>query len=331
MSSMTNINNNEANYRVLRLWKSMYRIRAIEERIAANYSKGKMRCPTHLSIGQEAVPIAVSEYLNINDFAVSTHRGHAHYLAKGGSLKSMISELYGKATGCCGGRGGSMHLADTAVGFMGTTAIVGNSIPLGVGLALSAQLRNTSQLCCVYLGDGAIEEGAFYESVNFSVVRNLPVLFVCENNLYSVYSPLKIRQPPHRKIYKMVEAMGLSVDSCDGNDVLESCRVAANAVSKIRSGNGPYFLEFATYRWREHCGPDFDNQLNYRSIDEVKSWMARDPVSHAEQLLHRSVPSFMIELDKYRNAVQTEIVQAFEFAESSPFPDPLSVGLGVYA
>ena len=309
----------------------MYRIRAIEERIAANYSKGKMRCPTHLSIGQEAVPSAVSENLKINDFAVSTHRGHAHYLAKGGSLKAMISELYGKSTGCCGGRGGSMHLADTSVGFMGTTAIVGNSIPLGVGLALSAQLRNTSQISCVYLGDGAIEEGAFYESVNFSVVRNLPVLFVCENNFYSVYSSLEVRQPSHRKIYKMVEAMGLSVDSCDGNDAVESCRIAANAISKIRSGNGPYFIEFATYRWREHCGPDFDNQLKYRSMDEVESWMARDPVSLAEQFLNRSRPSFMIELEKYRNAVQNEIDEAFEFAETSPFPDPLSVGLGVYA
>ena len=328
---MPNMLRKESTAQALRLWRTMYRIRAVEERIAFEYPKGKMRCPTHLSIGQEAVPSAVSENLRTDDFAVSTHRGHAHYLAKGGCLNSMISELYGKASGCCGGRGGSMHLADTAVGFMGTTAIVGNSIPLGVGLGLSAQLSGSEQICCVYLGDGAVEEGAFYESVNFSVVRNLPVLFVCENNLYSVYSPLAARQPLNRKIFKMVEAMGIHVDDCDGNDVVESCRVASNAISEIRRGNGPYFLEFATYRWREHCGPDFDNQLNYRSMDEVDSWMARDPVSSAEQNLLRTDPSLHIELEKYRNFVLNEINQAFEFAESSPFPEPMSVGLGIYA
>lgn len=323
--------NNVATAQTLRLWKNMYRIRAVEEKIAAKYPEGKMRCPTHLSIGQEAVPSAVSENLKADDFAVSTHRGHAHYLAKGGCLNSMISELYGKATGCCGGRGGSMHLADTSVGFMGTTAIVGNSIPLGVGLALSAQLRGSGQISCVYLGDGAIEEGAFYESVNFSVVRKLPVLFICENNLYSVYSPLATRQPSSRKIFKMVEAMGIPVDSCDGNDVVKSCLIASKAMSKIRNGNGPYFLEFSTYRWREHCGPNFDNHLLYRSMDEVNSWMVRDPLIRAEQLLLQNDPSLRIELEKYRDEVLYEIGHAFEFAESSPYPSVLSVGVGVYA
>jgi len=328
---MTDSLNKESTAQALRLWKNMYRIRAVEEKIATKYTEGKMRCPTHLSIGQEAVPSAVSENLKADDFAVSTHRGHAHYLAKGGSLNAMISELYGKETGCCGGRGGSMHLADTSVGFMGTTAIVGNSIPLGVGLALSAQLRGSGQISCVYLGDGAIEEGAFYESVNFSVVRKLPVLFICENNLYSVYSSLAIRQPSTRKIFEMVGAMGISVDSCDGNDVVQSCLVAANAISNIRKGNGPYFLEFSTYRWREHCGPDFDNHLLYRSIDEVNYWMARDPVIRAEHVLIQKDPSLQIELEKYRDDVRCEIDQAFEFAESSPYPNALSVGVGVYA
>ena len=320
-----------SNTLAFRLWKTMYRVRAVEERIAAKYPEGKMRCPTHLSIGQEAVPSAVAENVTKDDFAVSTHRGHAHYLAKGGSLNAMISELYGKAVGCCGGRGGSMHLADTSVGFMGTTAIVGNSIPLGVGLALSAQLRGTRQVSCVYLGDGAIEEGAFYESVNFAVVRKLPVLFVCENNLYSVYSSLAVRQPPNRRIFEMVEAMGIHADSCDGNDAMAACGVVGNAVSEIRSGNGPYFLEFSTYRWREHCGPDYDNHLKYRSADEVNYWLARDPVARIEVDLIRTYPNLPHVMEDYRNAIGSEIDQAFELAEKSPFPDPLSIEVGVYA
>jgi len=323
--------NAESTALMLRLWKSMYRIRAVEERIAERYAEGKMRCPTHLSIGQEAVPSALAENVRGDDFAVSTHRGHAHYLAKGGCLNSMISELYGKATGCCGGRGGSMHLADTSVGFMGTTAIVGNSIPLGVGLALSAQLKGTNQICCVYLGDGAIEEGVFYESVNFSVVRRLPVIFICENNRYSVYSPLAIRQPPEREIFKMVAAMGIRVDSCDGNDVLASCRVAANAVHVVRGGEGPYFLEFSTYRWREHCGPDFDNHLNYRSAEEVAAGMETDPLARAELSLLRADSELQRVLANHRDCVRHEINRAFDFAEDSPFPDPLSVGVGIYA
>jgi TPP-dependent pyruvate/acetoin dehydrogenase alpha subunit len=328
---MLNISNFESTELMLKLWKNMYRIRAVEEMIAERYSEGRMRCPTHLSIGQEAVPSAMAENIRSSDFAVSTHRGHAHYLAKGGSLNAMISELYGKATGCCGGRGGSMHLADTSVGFMGTTAIVGNSIPLGVGLALSAQLRGTNQISCVYLGDGAIEEGVFYESVNFAVVRKLPVLFVCENNLYSVYSPLAIRQPQERKIFKMVEAMGIRVNSCDGNDALASCKVIAEAVRFVRGGEGPYFLEFSTYRWREHCGPDYDNHLNYRSPDEVAMWMERDPVARAEMFLLKADPRLTDVLSKFKISVVQEVDRAFEFAEDSSFPDPMFVGAGVYA
>ena len=183
-----------------RLYIEMYRIRAVEEMIAFKYPEGKMRCPTHLSIGQEAVPAAYSLLINNSDFAVSTHRGHAHYLGKGGDLKSMIAEIYGKKTGCSKGKGGSMHLIDLNVNFMGTSAIVGNSIPVGVGLGLSIELNKTDQISCIFLGDGAIEEGVFYESLNFAAVRNLPILFICENNLYSVYSPLSVRQPKNRII-----------------------------------------------------------------------------------------------------------------------------------
>ena len=155
----------------LQLLYQMKRIRKVEEGIAARYPEGKMRCPTHLSVGQEAVPAAIALTLNHSDFAIGTHRGHGHYLGKGGNLGSMIAEIYGKVTGCSHGRGGSMHLIDMKVGFMGTTAIVGNSIPIGVGLGLSIQLHGTDQLSCIFLGDGAVEEGVFYESANFAAVR----------------------------------------------------------------------------------------------------------------------------------------------------------------
>jgi pyruvate dehydrogenase E1 component alpha subunit len=234
------------------LFKTMHRIRAVEERIAQHYPEGKMRCPVHLSIGQELIPALFAAHVRTTDFAVSTHRGHAHYLAKGGDLKSMIAEIYGKATGCAKGKGGSMHLVDLNVNFVGTSAIVGNSIPLGVGLGLSAQLKKTDQMSCVFLGDGAIEEGVFYESVNFAAVRKLPVLFICENNLYSVYSPLSVRQPHGRSIAKMVESMGVKVATADGTDINASSNTMRDAVQYVRDGNGPCFVEFSTYRWSEH-------------------------------------------------------------------------------
>ena len=183
----------------------MYRIRAVEERIAKEYPNGEMRCPVHLSIGQEAVSAIHQLLAKQSDFAVSTHRGHAHYLSKGGDLKAMIAEIYGKKTGCSNGKGGSMHLIDLSVNFMGTSAIVGNSIPVGVGLGFAAKLSGLGNISYIFLGDGAVEEGLFYESVNFAATKKLPVIFICENNLYSVYSPLKVRQPEGRKIFQMVE------------------------------------------------------------------------------------------------------------------------------
>ena len=172
---------------LLSFYKTMYRIRSVEEEISKRYSEGKMRCPTHLSIGQEAVPAAFSQIVSKKDYTVSSHRGHAHYLAKGGNLNSMIAEIYGKRSGCSNGKGGSMHLMDLSVNFMGTTAIVGNSIPIGVGLGLSAKTKKTKQISFIFFGDGAVEEGVFYESINFAATKKLPTIFVCENNLYSVY------------------------------------------------------------------------------------------------------------------------------------------------
>ena len=315
----------------LRLFAQMYRIRAVEEEIALRYSQGKMRCPVHLSIGQEAIPAVFADSILTTDFAVSTHRGHAHYLAKGGNLNAMVAEIYGKATGCAKGKGGSMHLIDLAVNFMGTSAIVGNSIPVGVGLALSAQLKETDQISCVFLGDGAVEEGVFYESVNFAAVRKLPVLFICENNLYSVYSPLYVRQPLGRSIAKMVEAMGIKVATGAASDLISCNRVMKDAVNFVRAGQGPYFLEFSTYRWREHCGPNFDNDIGYRTQDEFLAWQERDPLTHLERELSNSEPKVQIEVDDIKSSVKGELQATFEAAEAAPFPAASEAYQDVYA
>ena len=299
----------------------MMRIRAVEEGIAEHYSEQSMRCPTHLSIGQEAVAAVAGIILRTDDYAMSTHRGHAHYLGKGGDLKSMLAEIHGKEDGCCRGRGGSMHLNDLSVGFMGTTAIVGNSIPIGVGLGLASKLDGNDRISCIFIGDGAIEEGAFYESANFSAVSKLPILYICENNLYSVYSPLSVRQPKGRRIFEMVEAMGIPSVEADGNDVLDAYSTIENAASLVRSGTGPQFVELSTYRWREHCGPNYDNDLDYRTVKEFELWKERDPISRFKgQLLNDNIIT-QKQLDDMCKVIESEVRDAFVFAELAKFPE----------
>ena len=309
----------------------MQRIRLVEEEIANRYHENKMRCPTHLSIGQEAVAVAVGTVVNSNDFAVSTHRAHAHYLAKGGSLRAMIAEIYGKATGCSRGKGGSMHLIDLKVNFMGTSPIVGNSIPIGVGLALSSKLKGTDQISCVFLGDGAIEEGVFYESVNFAAVKKLPVLFICENNLYSVYSPLSVRQPKGRGIAKMVNAMGIKAASGKGADILMAHQMIQEAINQIRAGSGPQFLEFSTYRWREHCGHDYDNHIGYRTQEEFDKWKSLDPLDCLDNALSHEHIVVKEKIDVIKSQIKKEIQIAFDKASSAPFPLQHDAYQNIYA
>ena len=313
------------------LLHQMKRIRFVEEEIARRYPEGKMRCPTHLSIGQEAVAAGGGFALRRDDLAVSGHRAHAHYLAKGGNLPAMIAEIYGKATGCARGKGGSMHLIDEAVGFKGSTAIVGGTVPVGVGLAYAIKIKGGDQVSCVFLGDAVAEAGVFFESVNFAALKNLPVLFVCENNLYSVYSPLKVRQPQGRRIHRMVEGMGVASAAGDGNDAIGVYKLVSSAISEIRLGGGPRFLEFETYRWREHCGPFYDNDLGYRTEAEFQEWKAREPIGRLESdLLRRGVitPS---DIEPMEADIEREIAHAFDFAEASPFPEAQDAFRDLYA
>ena len=297
-----------------KLFESMLRIRLVEESIANKYSEQKMRCPTHLSIGQEAIAVGVCANLTSQDQVLSTHRAHAHYLAKGGCLNGMMAEIYGKASGCSKGMGGSMHLIDTSVGFMGSTAIVANTIPVAVGLALEKKLTRKKSIACVFFGDGATEEGAFYESVNFAIIHSLPILFICENNLYSVYSGLEVRQPVDRKIYKMVRAMGISAQHGNGNDVEEVARKVKHAKTMILKSGGPQFLEFDTYRWREHCGPNFDNNIGYREESEFLKWKKKDPLKNFYSENSQKY------IDRKIDTISQEIDDAHQFADDSKFP-----------
>ncbi|MFZ5736942.1 MAG: thiamine pyrophosphate-dependent dehydrogenase E1 component subunit alpha [Pseudomonadota bacterium] len=314
-----------------RLLFDMLRIRSVEETIATRYGEQKMRCPTHLSVGQEAVAAAAGAVLRPTDLAVSGHRAHAHYLAKGGSLKAMIAEIYGKVTGCARGKGGSMHLVDESVGFMGSTAIVGGTVPVGVGLSYPMRLNATGQICCVFLGDAVPETGVFFESVNFAVVKQLPVLFLCENNGYSVYSPLSVRQPPGRRLYELVAGFGLKTHHGDGNDARAVHAALSEGVAAIRAGEGPRFYEFETYRWREHCGPNYDNDTGYRSVAEFEAWKLRDPVPALQRALITEAIVTEADVADMQAEIDAEIEEAFAFAESSPFPPPEDAFTDVYA
>jgi TPP-dependent pyruvate/acetoin dehydrogenase alpha subunit len=298
----------------------MRRIRYVEQEIARRYSEGKMRCPTHLSVGQEGVAAGVGLALKTSDMAVSGHRAHAHYLAKGGNLPAMLAEIYGKLDGCSRGKGGSMHLIDESVGFMGSTAIVGGTIPVGVGLAYGMQYKRTDQVSCIFHGDAAVETGAFFESVNFAVVKNLPVLFLCENNLYSVYSPLSVRQPEGRGIAKMAEGLGMKTDTGNGNDVAEVYTKTLSALAEIRAGHGPQLLEFSTYRWLEHCGSNYDNDIGYRTEAEYLSWKEKDPIVYFEEVLIAKNSISAEQIIQMDAAIAHEVHCAFEYAENSPFP-----------
>lgn len=303
-----------------KLYFDMLRIRMVDEAIAARYGEQQMRCPIHLCIGQEAIAVGVCANLSQDDYVMSTHRSHAHYLAKGGDLCRMIAEIYGKATGCTQGKGGSMHLVDLDAGFVGATPIVGSVIPIAVGTAFGTTLKGEERISVVFIGEGATEEGVFSESLNFAALKRLPMIFVCENNFFSVYSPMSVRQPETRDNVAIAAAYGLYTDRGDGNDLMAVSRKTAGAIEQIRRGRGPAYLEFTTYRWREHCGPNFDNDIGYRTEDEYLAWRNRCPLARYEQLLKKEGVLTREGISRRTQEITAEIEAAFAFALSSPFP-----------
>lgn len=311
---------------------NMLRIRMIEESIAERYAEQEMRCPVHLSIGQEAVAVGVCATLAPDDYVMSTHRAHAHYLAKGGNLKAMLAELYGRVTGCSSGKGGSMHLVDLSVNMLGSTPIVGSSLPVAVGTAFASWLRGEHRVTVVFFGEGTTEEGVFFECLNFAALKNLPVVFVCENNLYSVYSPMSVRQSPDRDRVGLARAHGMeAIGGGDGNDVENVYHLAKQAVDRVRDGQGPIFLEFETYRWREHCGPNYDNHIGYRAETEFLEWRKRCPMENYVTRLIRDGLLSQEELEKETASIRQEISEAFDFAKASPWPSSEHLETDLYA
>ena len=255
---------------IFRLYELCLKVNLVESRIVQEYKNEQMRCPVHLSLGQEAVAAAMGCIMKKNDFVFSGHRSHAHYIVKNGSINKMIAELYGKKSGCSKGHGGSMHLVDEKVNFMGSTAIVSNSIPVGVGYALGNQIKKRKSNTFIFFGDGAVEEGVFYESLNFSILKNLNIVFICENNKYSVYSHMHLRQPKNRQIYKLSQSIGIPSYKINSTDPLNIFQKVNNKLKKKKKG--PIFFEIKTFRNVEHCGPSNDDNLNYRSKSEINYW-----------------------------------------------------------
>lgn len=313
------------------LYYQMIRIRLVEEKIAEHYPEKEIRCPVHLCIGQEAVAVGVCATLSFQDYVLSNHRSHGHYLAKGGNLRAMIAELYGRVTGCSQGKGGSMHLVDLSAGFLGATPIVGSTIPIAVGVAFGSMMKGESRVTAVFFGDAATEEGVFHESLNFARLKKLPILFVCENNFYSVYSPLAVRQPKGREIIRLAEGHSIEAWQGDGNDVIEVYEMARRSVMKIKQGEGPIFLEFKTYRWREHCGPNYDNELGYRSIEEFHEWKKRDPIEKLGNYLMERGKIQKSDVDELIRNIEGEVKSAIEFAKRSSFPEKQALLDHVYA
>jgi len=253
----------------------MLQIRKVEEKIDELNEAGKVKCPTHLYIGQEAVAVGVGHNLLQKDYVFSTYRGHGHYLAKRGNLKKMMAEIIGSEKGCCMGRGGSMHIVDPSVNFMGTSALVGGCLPMAVGTAWASQMKNEKRVTVVFFGDGAVEEGVFHESMNFASLKKLPVIFVCENNFYAVNSPIEARQPLGADIYKRAEGYGMKGYLVDGNNVLDVNKCAKEAISEARNGKGPSLLEARTFRWCVHV-QHYNETLKRK--EELIHWQKRCPI-----------------------------------------------------
>lgn len=261
----------------IQMFINLQLIRSVELLISEKYSDQIFRCPVHLSIGQEAIAVGVSLNLQLEDKVVSTHRSHAHYIAKGGDIFSMLSELIGSPLGCCKGRGGSMHIFDKSVGFMASVPIVGSSLPIATGLALAEKLLNSKNIIVAYVGDAALETGVFYESLNLAALKKLPILVILEDNGYSTYSNKEVRWPENKNVSATIEGMGINYESGSGDDVEEIYTQVARITTDVRN-NKPSLLHLNTFRRYEHCGPNLDDSMGYRKSNEIESYSSRDPL-----------------------------------------------------
>jgi acetoin:2,6-dichlorophenolindophenol oxidoreductase subunit alpha len=300
------------------LYRSMTRVRLAEERVAELVESGEARCPCHLYIGQEGIATGVCSVLTADDYVWGGHRSHGHYLAKGGDLDGMFAEILGKVTGCSGGRGGSMHLFAPKQGILGTVPLVAATIPLAVGSALASKLRRDGRVSVSFFGDGALEEGHAHESLNLAALYKLPLLIVCENNLYASHMQLLERRAANN-IVQTAAAHGMAGERLDGNDVLAVRAAAERATARARAGEGPTLLECVTYRWRGHVGASWDIDVGVTRKDELAEWKPRDPIARLTALLaERGITDAALKAIDDR--ARAEIERAVALAREAPYP-----------
>jgi len=311
------------------LYKKMIEIRLFEEKIQDLYARGLVPGSVHLYIGQEAVAAGVCAHLRKEDYITSTHRGHGHLIAKGADLKFMMAELFGRKTGYCKGKGGSMHIADFDLGILGSNGIAGGGIPIAVGAGLSSKMRGTDQVAVCFFGDGASNNGTFHEGLNFASVHRLPVVFVCENKLYGI----SVSQKQHQAIKDIsIRSVAYNMPgiTIDGNDVLAVYQTSGEAIQRARAGEGPTLVECKTYRWRGHYEGDPNQGRRYRTLEEIQAWIKKCPIKRFEEKLVKEKVLNKNKMMHIRNEVEGRIEEAVTFANQSPFPDPQDIYEDVY-
>lgn len=303
------------------MYLTMLKIRKFEEKVAELVSSKEIITPCHLYIGQEAIATGVCSAIRKDDWVFSTHRSHGHYIAKSGEIKALMAELYGKVNGSSRGRGGSMHITSPDMGLPGSSAIIAGTIPLAVGAALAFSMQKRDNVSVAFFGDGAANEGVFYESLNIAALRKLPVIFVCENNLYATHMHIS-ECFADIDICKKAEAFGVPASRLDGNNIIEVFNVAKKAIENARHGEGPALIECMTYRWRGHVGPNYDLDKGLRSKEELEYWMDRCPIKTLEEFLLKQGIIPELEKNKIYEKIEEEIEEALVFAKESPYPDP---------
>jgi len=313
--------------RLAQIYRKMIEVRAFEEKVFDLYAQNLVPGTIHLYAGEEAVAVGVCSVLRKDDYITSTHRGHGHCIAKGADLKKTMAEILGKKAGYCKGKGGSMHIADFTIGMLGATAVVGAGLPIAAGAGVSAKLRKSGQVVVCFFGEGASNQGTFHESLNIASTWKLPVVFVCENNLYAMGT----RQSRVMNVENIADrgvGYGIQGIVVDGNDVLAVYEAAAEAVERARRNQGPTLIECKTYRHKGHSRVD---PAKYRPKEEVQEWLAKDPTKRFREHLLRNNLFTEEELQKIEKEVAAEIEEAVKFATESPFPDPEEALEDVYA
>ena len=321
--------NNLTKEEIKSLLIKMLTIRLTEERIALRVSEKKVRTPCHLYIGEEASAVGVCANLRKTDFVFSNHRSHGHFLAKGGNIKELFAEIYCKETGCSGGRGGSMHLCDPSIGLLGSSSIVAGCLGIGLGPALKSKIMREDTVSVIFHGDCVPEEGIWSESLNFAAIKNLPVVYICENNLYAASAPLEERRVKDN-IEEVAKAIGLNVEVVDGNDIFAVYDAAKQAVARARNGEGPQFIETRTYRWLGHVGNRDDIDVGLRSLKELNYWKRRCPIRSLEDKLFKDGLFTQKELDELHSQISALIDEAEKFAIDSNKPNPETLLDNVY-